>query len=221
MQPAWWPDWRGWPVAIVASGPSAKVEKLDILRGRVKVIAIKQSFELCPFADVVYGCDDAWWKHRNGLPEFGGLKIAWGAKACAEYPAMKRIAIKERPKKHPRDSVEYVDELVFDEPGTVGGGGNSGFQGLNLAVLFNIAPRILLIGFDVHDRNGVHWYGRNGWRKATNPEEHNFVRWRTAFQTAAKQLLGRGIEVINASPASALKCFPQRSIGQTLQMWNV
>ena len=42
----------------------------------------------------------------------------------------------------------------------IGGGGNSGFQALNLALQWG-ARKIILVGFDLTDENGLHWYGRN------------------------------------------------------------
>lgn len=215
----WWPDWSGEIAAVVASGPSLKSEKLELLRGRVKVIAIKQTVDRCPFADVVYGCDDAWWMHRQGLPEFKRLKIAWGAKACARFPDLRKITIEEKAKGTSRDSPDYSDAILSETKGVIGGGGNSGFQGLNLAVQFG-ARRVLLIGFDMHDRGGVHWYGRNNWTKANNPDESNFVKWRAAFNAAAPTLAALGVEVVNTSFASDLKCFPRRSIEQALNSWG-
>jgi hypothetical protein len=70
--PDWYLDWSGREVAIIASGPSAKKSGYAALRDRMPVIAIKENIELAPWADVVYGCDAAWWKKRNGLPEFKG-----------------------------------------------------------------------------------------------------------------------------------------------------
>lgn len=215
--PQWWPDWDGESVAIVASGPSLKTENVNLLRGRMKVIAVKQSFDRCPFADVVYGCDGPWWKHRRGLPEFNGLKIAWDAKACAQFDSLRKIEIRENGRKNP---IKYADELIMAPIGTIGSGGNSGFQALNLALQFG-ARRILLLGFDMHDRGGVHWYGRNNWPRGNNPDETNFSRWRRAFQVAAGQLAGLGAQVINANPLSALKCFPYRSIEQALHEWDL
>lgn len=155
--------------------------------------------DLCPWADVVYGCDAAWWKHRRGLPEFNGLKITWAGNSFPEYPHIAGVKIAHGK----RD--KYTDDLVLD-PGSIGGGGNSGFQALNLAVHFG-AKRILLIGFDMHGNNGAHWYGRNHWPMANNPAESNFKRWIAAFNGAAPVLERMGIEVVNANPMSALKCF--------------
>jgi hypothetical protein len=107
------------------------------------------------------------------------------------------------------------DRLLTDEPGKTGSGGNSGFQALNLAVQWG-ARRILLIGFDMTDASGVHWYGRNTWLMANNPDHHNFKRWIAAFEAAAPVLAKMGVEVINCSRYSALKCFPKLSIEDAL-----
>jgi hypothetical protein len=204
-----WPDWTGETVAIVASGPSAKQANPAQLEGRAKVIAIKKSVELVPFADAVYGCDFPWWKSVNGLPAFKGLRLAYHPRACDQYGCAKV----EIPK-------PISDELLFEKTGVVGGGGNSGFQALNLAAQFG-ASRIILVGIDCQDRSGVHWYGRNGWNGGSNPGENNFRRWRSAFTTAAKQLSDRGVEVVNASPITEVKAFPKRSIAETLEAWGL
>lgn len=205
-----WPDWSGEVLAIVASGPSLKNENLDLLRGRVKVVAIKQSYDRCSFADAVYGCDDAWWRHRRGLPEFKGMKYSWGDKACAEFPDIRKIEIKDN----------LCDRLLFDEVGTVGAGGNSGFQALNLVVQFGAKP-LLLLGFDMNDHALQHWYGRNNWPKANNPDHLNFGRWRAAFTAASMQLKNIGIDVVNCSPVSSLKCFRRDTLANALSRWGV
>ncbi len=214
-----WPDWSGEVSAIIASGPSLKNENLELLRGRVKIIAIKQSFDRCPFADVVYGCDAAWWIHRNGLPEFSGLKIAWGDKACDRF-GLRKVTIAEQPRKHARDDLRYVDDILTDHVGTIGAGGNSGFQALNLDVQFG-SRRVLLVGFDMHDRNGVHWYGRNNWAKSHNPDDTLFPKWRVAFDAIAPKLRAMGVEVVNTSTTSDLKCFPHRPLEQALRDWKL
>lgn len=205
-------DWSGKAVAVIASGPSAKKSGYAALKGRLPTIAIKENVELAPWADVVYGCDAAWWKKRNGLPEFKGLKVTWKGGnqfPAPPYPDIKHIEI-----------TVTGDELLFEPTGKVGSGGNSGFQALNLAVQFG-ANRILLIGFDMHDRSGAHWYGRNNWPQGNNPTEDNFRRWRRAFEWAAPKLKARGIEVINASNGTMLRCFECRTVEQAMSVWNV
>jgi hypothetical protein len=116
--------------------------------------------------------------------------------------------------------VEDHDRLLFDEPGVIGSGGNSGFQALNLAAQFG-AARVLLIGFDMHSGNGVHWYGRNVGRDMRNPIDHNYLRWRAAFNKQSRVLRAMGIEVVNASPDSALVCFERRGIEDVLKEWGL
>lgn len=203
-----WPDWSGNVAAIIASGPSVKQADLSALKGRAKVMAIKENVDLCSWADVVYGCDQAWWQHRRELPEFKGLKVSWAGNRVSSQD-VRRVEIKPS-----------SNELVLDDPCRVGAGGNSGFQCLNLALHFK-ARRILLIGFDVHGRGGEHWYGRNTWAMANNPTEDNYRRWRAAFSGAAKTLTEMGVDVVNASPVSDLKCFRRAPIDDALAGWNV
>lgn len=84
---------------------------------------------------------------------------------------------------------------------------------MNLAVQWG-ARKLLLIGFDM---NGSHWYGRNYWQGANNPDDGNFRRWIAAFETAAGQLKQMGVEVVNCSPYSALNCFPKMTLEEALK----
>lgn len=197
-------------MAIIASGPSTKKAEVELLKDRVPVLAIKKNVEIAPFAECVYGCDAGWWNSVQGLKSFTGLKMAYDPKAVDQF-GLTRVQIPNHAKS---------DSLLFDQVGSVGGGGCSGFQALNLAVQFG-ARRILLLGFDCQDRSGVHWYGRNNWNRSSNPSQSNFQRWARAFGNASAQLTERGVEVVNASPLSDLKCFPKRGVADTLQAWGL
>lgn len=212
MRPDWYLDWTDLPVAIVASGPSTKTVNVNLIRDKMRVIAVKENVDLCPWADVVYGCDAAWWNKRVGLPEFNGLKVSYrgdNINIPAKFPDIRHVDIRAK-----------SDDLNLDEPGVLGSGGNSGFQALNLALQFG-SRKILLIGFDLNDRSGVHWYGRNNWPRANNPTEENFRRWRGAFRLAAPKLQSIGAEVLNASPTSEMKCFGKTTIEQAIAGWGL
>lgn len=163
---------------------------------------------LCPWADVVYGCDGPWWQNKRGLPDFKGTKLAHDTGVCADYRDVHKIEVRDH------------DLMLFDEPGVIGSGGNSGFQAINIAAQFG-ASRILLIGFDMHAASGVHWYGLNVGRNRGNPLDHNYVSWREALNEQSRVLRGMGVEVINASLESALVCFEKKSIEETLQGWGL
>jgi hypothetical protein len=202
-----WPDWRGECIAIIASGPTAKKANVGQLRDRIHVVAIKKSVELCPWAEIVYGCDPAWWFHRKGLPDFHGLKLSNDLGACKTF-GLQHVDIDRK-----------TDGLLSGGCGRVGSGGNSGFQALNLVVQFG-AVGILLVGFDMHGE-GAHWYGRNNWLNANNPDRWNFIRWKKAFDFAAPELKKRDIDVVNASPNSELNSFRRATIEQALQDWGL
>lgn len=209
VTPDWWPAWQGAGVAVVASGPSARKANISLLRDRLRVIAIKENHELCPWADVVYGCDASWWKNVNGLPGYAGLKIAFSSLLKSSYPDI-----------HAIDIDRHGDRILTEKPGYVGSGGNSGFQAVNLAVQFG-ATRILLVGFDVHGRDGLHWYGRNNGPGRNNPNEDNFKRWRAALDGSAADLERLGVDVVNASPKSDLKCFRKATVEEALSGWGL
>lgn len=206
----WWPDWRGKYAAVIACGPSAKSADLSPLKDRVKVIAIKEAYDLAPFADVVYGCDYPWWEFRRGLPQFNGLKLSWDPRTPAAYPGVQGIQIRDK----------TLDLVTLDQPGSIGSGRNSGFQALNLAAQFG-AKGIALIGFDMTARDGVHFYGRNNWANSNNPDHSSFHRWLQAFGRAAPMLRDRGFDIVNCSPRSVLECFRRSSIEQALAAWGV
>lgn len=175
----------------------------------MRVVAIKESHELCPWADAVYGCDRMWWRDCRGLPDYPGLKLAQARELPTSFPDIRIIKV---------DTTK--DDILLAAPGVIGSGGNSGFQALNLVAQFG-AERILLIGFDMHARDGVHWYGRSNGVGRSNPTESNFPRWRKAFATAAPTLQQYGIDVANASKISDLKCFRQLSVLEALEDWGL
>jgi hypothetical protein len=196
VAPLWYPDWSGCVAAIIASGPSAKKTDISILsqKSRIKTIAIKESHHLCK-PDVIYGCDAHWWRHNIGLPDFSGIRVAYDKSLGEQFPNIRLI-----------DIATPIDKVLLEPTGQIGSGGNSGFQALNLAIQFG-ARLILLVGFDMHDKSGVHWYGRNNWPQANNPGEPNFQRWRQAFNVSAPIIANAGIDVVNVTRYSELKCF--------------
>lgn len=201
-----WPDWSGETAAIIASGPSLKKKDVELLRGRARVIAIKKCVEYAPWADIVYGCDGPWWRGVQGLMKFQGLKLAFEPTVCGSEYGIKKVEIDK-----------FRDRFLFDKVGKVGSGGNSGFQALNLVAQFG-AKRIILLGFDMQGDDGAHWYGRNNWAMCNNPMQINYQRWQRSFESAAFELSKRGIEVINASRNTALKCFRVQPIETALQI---
>ena len=84
--------------------------------------------------------------------------------------------------------------------------GNSGYGALNLAFLMG-ARRIALFGID----GG----GGYAWGKA-KPGDLHHLPW--LFTSAANQLEAKGVEVVNGSPASLVRCWP-RMTPQEAMAW--
>lgn len=202
-KPEWWPSWEGETVVIVASGPSAKNAPLHVAKGKAKFIAINKSWELAPWADILYGCDFAWWKHVKGCPGFSGLKLTVDRAAVKDFPELKQVECRK------------PDDRLFLSPlGTVGWGGNGGFHALNLAVQFG-CRKIILVGYDMTTRYGLHWHGAHT-GNLHNPKEASVARWRRAVDNASKVIHPMGIKVINCSKVSALTSYPKMELDKAL-----
>lgn len=136
------------------------------------------------------------------MPEFGGLKITQDAPAAQKYGLHCVRLAKGR------------DEILTDEPGLLGWGGNSGFHALNLAVQCG-ARRVVLVGFDLTLDYGTHWHGRHP-KGLNNPNAAALRRWRRVLDDQAPRLKALGVEVINASPISALEAYPKAGLEEAL-----
>jgi len=206
---SWWQDWRGECVAIIGAGPSAKTADIERLRDRIHVIAINESYRLAPWAEIVYACDLAWWQLHKGLADFTGLKLTHDRIACNHYRDLHHVEI---------DNVS-ADDIKLERPNSIGAGGNSGFQAMNLAVQFG-ATGILLIGIDCNLEHGEHWHGRHPYQM-NNPAPSNVKRWRGAWENAAGKLAQLGVDVVNCSPISALTKYPRMTVQEALARWQL
>lgn len=97
----------------------------------------------------------------------------------------------------------HDNRLLLREFGVIGWGGNGGFHALNLAVQFG-AAKIVLVGYDMRLDRGIHWHGKHG-AGLSNPTNPSVDRWRRRIDAVAGLLGEIGVEVVNASPVSALE----------------
>lgn len=86
-------------------------------------------------------------------------------------------------------------------------GGNSGFQAVNLAILFG-AKEIALLGYDMQiTDNKRHFFGdHEGKMNKPSPYE----KWVVAFENAAKYL--HDVHIVNCTRKTALTCFEMKNI---------
>lgn len=193
------PRWPGATVVVAATGASLTPEVAETVRASgVPAIAVSDAWRLLPWAEVLHSADTAWWRHHNGCPEFAGER--WTVrKETNSDELIERYGLKAIKERH--------GDRFSTTPSIVCSGENSGYQAANLAILFG-AARVVLVGFNMQ---GTHFFGdhpaplRNG-----NPLK--FVGY---FRNAAAKL-PPGVEIINATPDSALDCFPIMSLDDAL-----
>jgi len=217
-RPKWFPMWEGECAAIVAAGNSVKRNEVDMLKDRIHVVAINTSYELCKWADMLYACDSVWWQYKDGAKDFKGLKVTQAhEKVMEQWPEIKKVTIR-------RDHKAPCHDFIMDKYGEIGGGGNSGFQVLNLLAQFGVTA-VALLGFDMAIiGEKIHWHGRHpdsGKYIMNNPSEANFRVWRNNFIKAAPKLAALGIDVVNCSLESTLGCFPKMNVETALKRWGL
>jgi len=214
-RPDWFPDWAGQYAAIVGGGASIKRSEVDALKGKVRVVVINESWQLAPWADALYSCDEKWWKLRFPK-DFPGLKVTVDEIAPRHFPVLKKLKLRPLP----NQPGKYCQWLLMDEWGEVGSGQSGGFQALNWLAQLQVKG-IALLGFDacIIDHK-IHWHGSHG-VELNNPGQSTFVGWKRWLENAAPRLHELGIEVINCSMWSAVSGFQRIELKATLARWGL
>lgn len=174
------------------------------VRGTVRIVAVNNGWWLAPFADILYACDFQWWERYAGVPDFAGLKLSQDPKVQRRSWGVQPIEL-----------VKNDDTLQLTHVNRVGWGGNGGFHALNLVAQFQ-PKRIVLVGYDMHLADGLHWHGPHP-KGMNNPSAPNVERWRRVVDAAAEPLRRFGVDVVNASPTSALAAYPKMDFREAIR----
>lgn len=202
------PDWNC-PVVVAASGPSLSKDVAWEVRkarwfGPYRIVCVNDAYKLFPNGDILYACDEAWWNVHEGAEEFRGER--WSSQGddkrhnddkykCAERWGLNLVRGKHSPG-------------FSADPGLIHYGSNSGFQAVNLAI-HKGATKIVLVGFDMREVNGHrHFFGPHPPSLRNSGDYKNFIR---AFEQAPAP-----VPIINATPGSALTCYPMMSLEEAL-----
>jgi hypothetical protein len=189
----------------LAGGPSLTPADVEACRPFF-TLAINNSIDLAPWADVCFAADFSWWDARQGLPDYGGWRVGmepWSRADPGKYPAVTRFG-----------NAGPVGLSL--EPTRLCTGQNSGYAAINLAVLCG-ATTILLLGYDMQP--GVD--GTHHWHPAHPGDRHpNYRRCIAAFETLKEPLTQRGVVVYNCSSESAITAFAKRPLREALHAEN-
>lgn len=198
---------RAGTVVVIGGGPSLTREQVEYTRGRARVIAIKEAARLAPWADAFYCGDGPWMvKHRDEVLAFPGP-----VHAVAQEPERHRLepvlAFRPDLRIYRNDGKEGLCE----DPAGLRTGCNSGYQAINIA-FHMLARRIVLLGYDLKGAAGrMHWFHR-----AFEHPEDRYRAWAPLFRTIVAPLARHGVQVINATPGSALDAFPMMPLQEAL-----
>ena len=220
--------WQGETAVILAGGPSLKGFDTSALRlrqpcgcvvhGRTipRVICINDSWRLAPRADVFYYCDRQWFDSQTAINPYsldGTLSfheaIYRGFWVCGNG-----LWYADHPQVH---GLRFSGQSgLSDDPAALRHGSNSGYAAINLAYLFG-AKRIVLLGYDMH----VEPSGRTHWHD--QPRADGFAgiikdSFLPCFDSLVEPLKAAGVEVLNATPGSALTCWPIVTLEEALNV---
>lgn len=151
---------------------------------------------------MLYACDWYWWKEygAEAARVVAGEHWTCSTKARDEF---RKLWIQGDQAN--RGLSKHEDRITT--------GMNSGYQAIGLAHLWG-ARRIVLLGFDFQRTGGkAHWHADHP-RGMSNGG--NFPVWATQMAQLADDLKATGVDVVNCSRATALKCFPRTSLAAAL-----
>jgi hypothetical protein len=224
--------WEGGECIILAGGSSVpyqfsvpeniiqavmdKVEKPSAYSPFLKpihnkhIIGINNAYQIGNWIDVIFFGDCAWYlTHQQLLSQFSGLKVT-----CCKRFANKRkeycagIKYLEKDKSHKKGISRDKEKVSWNS--------NSGGAAISLAVHFGV-KRIILLGFDMRLNHGKrsHWHGSHG-KDGKARRSLPFPRHLKGFPFIAEDAKTMGVEILNASPDSAITEFPKVNIMDVL-----
>ena len=193
-------------VYIVAGGPSLRgfdFRKLDDL----PVIAINRAYEVLPKARALYWTDGTFFReHKSNLHvhaapvKAAARDMLYGYGRYENYPWVKPYEL---------TGFRGLERKL----GGLRHGNNSGHAALNLAHQLG-ARRIVLLGYDMYiDPDRDHWH--DGYKI---PMKDRTLRDKMCpfFLEIARELADEGVEVLNASEFSRIRCWPRLPLDKVL-----
>jgi hypothetical protein len=189
----------GQTIVCVASGPTLTAADLDVVRGVAPVVAVNDAIRLAPWADVLYSSDRRWWRFYEGVHGFEGLRVGVGWKIgdASPIPCVPAVHV----------LTHTGAEGLELAPTGLRTGGHSGYAAINLAVHLG-ARRVVLLGYSGGPAGPrSHFFGRHPSGLAESSAA-NYANFRRAYLTLCEPLRAIGVDVVNATPGTAIAAFP-------------
>lgn len=198
------PMFKGEKAFVMATGPSLDDDVIDHIYGLHgwRYIGISDCYRICPFLDFFYACDDRWWNiHYSSVMYWAGCENGYW---CTEQQTQKKYTDLYRISGRSGDGWST-------DPALIHYGSNSGYQITNCALHLGVTTMILL-GFNMQMvANKKHFFGDHPQGLAQNSSYQSFA---SAFNMIKPAQYG--VDVINATPQSALTAFPKMSLDEAI-----
>lgn len=211
--------------AVIGTGPSLTMRQVEVARAKgFTLIGCNRVFLDVPDLDHLYGCNWEFWKTYASTMVACQLSAeCWtsAAEAQTHAPWVRYLEPVDAGGLSPRPERPLNDHAVIHH------GHSTGFQALQLAWLLGF-ERIVLLGYDMQyapDYDGKrghigstprHYFGEyprelQHWpsKSVENGKHVELVR---LYGTVAEDASKLGVQIINATPTSALDCFPRVAI---------
>lgn len=210
------PWWDNDLVAIVGAGPSLRGFDFEVLKGRCRVVAVKEMIFELPWADCGFAIDPPWMrrKHENLM------EIAEKMVFAVDHDGIPRkYTVIPGATYHQRTR---ADGLSFD-PDIITCGGTSGYAALNYVTLKR-ARNILLLGFDYRVKPGDlrtgHHYKDESYPWYHRQNERYWANWADDFDLCAHQLRQFGVNVylLKTEFKSAITAFQEVDVESFLSI---
>lgn len=173
------------------------------------VIGINVAYLIGDWLDMVFfGDNNFFLQHMQGLADYPGLKVSCSP-VTIKHPWVKYL---------PRDTKKRRG--ISSNNRSVSWNHNSGAAAISVAA-YTGANRIILLGFDMKLNNDKrqHWhdvYKRGVYDDPNKLKKLPFYRHLAGFKFIAQDAARMGIEIINASPNSAISDFPKIAVSKLL-----
>ena len=189
--------WKNAAVYIIGGGPSLIGQDLCIKGGlesllkTKRVIGVNNAYQFGDWVDVCYFGDAKW--------------LDWHAHILKDYPG---LVISSNPKMRDHKTVLYLQRGksrgIEERKKMIAWNRSSGASAINLAIHLG-ASKIILLGYDMKRNDKVKNFHRD--HRERNPEANPFERFLKVFPKIKKDADKMGIEILNATPDSAIDCF--------------
>lgn len=196
------PIWAGKTAIIIGGGPSLTLKQIRavaIARHKAsspfRVMTVNDAIFAAWFTDWQHAGDTQWWQ--------------WHIQSVHTNPCTKTTLAEDVPDPWVSGYLENTGPDGFDEdPTRCRSGASSVYQAICISMHLGV-KRIVLLGVDMKraDDGTKHWFG-------DHPGHFGrvMVDYQTAmaphFETLKPALVSKGVDVINASPGTALAAFP-------------